>query len=330
MQKKHLSVVERQLGFGVWELDIPTGSFYHSPGLSIILGINSDAVVLDLTMFQSMIHPMDRKDGWVASFKAAPTEREMSFRIIRADNTVRHLQSTIIPTCDISGKLIKLLGIVSDNSSTALKEKELTQTRSMTKFVRQCLNCFVLRISTQGEIIDGVDVFQHLGQDIDAVVNNIYDIVEAADKDRLKRLIQNTVDAGTPSKGSIKFALSNGEVRKYNVNVSIDHVAGRLNLHEITYLIFANPVEAGEPASSEKFLLNAKQIRAARTILGWSVEEFSERIGLSISTIRRVEIDATAVKHATLEKIKATFEESGMKFENKNGRKISWQDIDSI
>lgn len=325
MRDRYLSAAEKKLDFGLWEFNIQTGHFSYSAGLSRLLGISSDAVVLDLTILQSMVHPVDRKEGWIASFKADPTERETSFRIIRPDNTVRHLRATMVPTCDLSGNLTKLLAVVLDNSARVLKEKELIRSSRMAKFVRESVEGFVLRVSTGGQIVDGSDVFQHVGQDIDAAVTSVYEIVETDDRGRLQDLMQSSIETGLATRGPIKFAQSNGAHRTYNVTISIDP---DVRNHEITYLIFANPLNFEAATASPKTLLDAKQIRAARTILDWSIEEFSERIGLSSSTIRRVEVNSAVVKRATLKKIEATFEAHGVKFENENGRKIVWLDAD--
>jgi transcriptional regulator with XRE-family HTH domain len=63
-------------------------------------------------------------------------------------------------------------------------------------------------------------------------------------------------------------------------------------------------------------MITATQIRAARALLRWSAEQLSERSGLSLPTIQRMEraegIPSSYAKN--LQAVRDTFEEAGVVF----------------
>ena len=69
-------------------------------------------------------------------------------------------------------------------------------------------------------------------------------------------------------------------------------------------------------------LMIARQIKAARSLLGWEQNDLAARSGVAISTIRRLEgfKDAPLGAHVeTLTKIRRAFEAAGIEFLNNPG-----------
>ena len=69
-------------------------------------------------------------------------------------------------------------------------------------------------------------------------------------------------------------------------------------------------------------MLTSHQLRAARTIRGWSVRELADRAGIHITTAQLVEYRNRLIvgNVAILEKIIRTLEASGIVFLNDDGR----------
>jgi transcriptional regulator with XRE-family HTH domain len=64
----------------------------------------------------------------------------------------------------------------------------------------------------------------------------------------------------------------------------------------------------------------AAQLRAARGLLGWSQSELALASGLSLPTVKRVELDSeTTVSEVAREKLRKALEEAGIQFINENG-----------
>jgi transcriptional regulator with XRE-family HTH domain len=63
-------------------------------------------------------------------------------------------------------------------------------------------------------------------------------------------------------------------------------------------------------------LVITRQIRAARSLIGWEQNTLAVNAGVSISTVRRLEsLDGPISAHfETVEKIRAAFERSGIQF----------------
>ena len=63
-------------------------------------------------------------------------------------------------------------------------------------------------------------------------------------------------------------------------------------------------------------MLLASQIRAARSLLGWTARELSDRSGVSLATIQRLETQAgvPASHPRTLQDLKRAFEDAGLEF----------------
>lgn len=68
-------------------------------------------------------------------------------------------------------------------------------------------------------------------------------------------------------------------------------------------------------------MINDKQMRAARGLLGWSREELAERAGLSAPTIKRME--TVGPKRSSVENVQAVknaLQDAGVVFIDENGQ----------
>ena len=63
-------------------------------------------------------------------------------------------------------------------------------------------------------------------------------------------------------------------------------------------------------------LVITRQIKAARSLIGWEQYTLADRAGIAISTVRRLEaLQGPIVAHfETVEKIRAAFERTGIQF----------------
>ncbi|MGO9770424.1 MAG: helix-turn-helix domain-containing protein [Roseiarcus sp.] len=65
-------------------------------------------------------------------------------------------------------------------------------------------------------------------------------------------------------------------------------------------------------------MVTSAQLRAARSLLNWTVRELSEKAGVHRNTITRAETDATAHGHAVAQVVR-TLESAGVIFVEENG-----------
>ncbi len=66
-------------------------------------------------------------------------------------------------------------------------------------------------------------------------------------------------------------------------------------------------------------LMNARQIKAARALLGWLQDDLANASGLSVATIRKLELGYISPRSATMAKIREAFEGSGLEFLDPDG-----------
>jgi predicted transcriptional regulator len=62
-------------------------------------------------------------------------------------------------------------------------------------------------------------------------------------------------------------------------------------------------------------LVNARQIRAARSWLGWSQDDLAAKSGVGRATIARIELSAEIRQGRTLKDIQRAFEDAGVEFQ---------------
>jgi predicted transcriptional regulator len=67
-------------------------------------------------------------------------------------------------------------------------------------------------------------------------------------------------------------------------------------------------------------MLTIEQLRAARGLLGWSQSKLAVRAGLSLPTVKRVEVDlGPRVSDEARNKLRRALESAGVEFIDENG-----------
>ena len=66
-------------------------------------------------------------------------------------------------------------------------------------------------------------------------------------------------------------------------------------------------------------MITAKQIKAARALLGWKQSDLAKKSGLSLPAINNIEREVSVPRSDNLALIKQSFEESGIEFNDKTG-----------
>ena len=61
-------------------------------------------------------------------------------------------------------------------------------------------------------------------------------------------------------------------------------------------------------------MISPRQIKAARSLLGWSQQNLADKAILSLNTIKQLEVGKTDPKTSTLMAIKTTLESAGVEF----------------
>ncbi len=117
---------------GVYERDRTTGLSIWSPRMWEIFGLPPRETGLTTAEIDQMIHPQDRERTQEANARALesdqPERTNITFRIIRPDGAVRHLDFNATGERDADGMVRKVYGVVSDVTEHRAAEAGLAAT----------------------------------------------------------------------------------------------------------------------------------------------------------------------------------------------------------
>jgi len=74
-------------------------------------------------------------------------------------------------------------------------------------------------------------------------------------------------------------------------------------------------------------IISARQIKAARALLDWSQEDLANASGLSIATIRKLELGHISPRYSTTHVIRQAIEKAGLEFIEQEGIRCCNEDI---
>ncbi len=77
-------------------------------------------------------------------------------------------------------------------------------------------------------------------------------------------------------------------------------------------------------------MITGRQIRAARGLLRWRVEDLSQKTGLTREAITRIEDDSVQPREGTIAKIVRAFNENGVEFTENQGVRLKPQNVEVL
>jgi PAS domain S-box-containing protein len=113
----YLSEAERLTHTGSWATDVTTGAvLYWSEEMYRICGLDRSTELPPRDAVQQLTHPNDHERSRERIDRAIRerTDQELSHRIVRSDNTVRHLHSVIHPVVGANDQVTGLVGTTVD------------------------------------------------------------------------------------------------------------------------------------------------------------------------------------------------------------------------
>ncbi len=112
---------------GSWGWTVATGEVFWSDETCRILGLDPGSSKPVFEHFLERIHPEDRSrvEEEVARNIRDKEPFERSYRILRADGSVRYVHSRGRPSFDDSGETVKLVGVITDITDRHLAEERL-------------------------------------------------------------------------------------------------------------------------------------------------------------------------------------------------------------
>ena len=108
---------------GVWDLNVESNKAIWDDRMFGIYGLDKIVPMLYESWINTVL-PEDRPSVVTSIQRAISTKKKYTeqFRIIKPDNSVRYVQSSVDVVCDDSGKVIALVGLdldITDNKNTS-------------------------------------------------------------------------------------------------------------------------------------------------------------------------------------------------------------------
>ncbi len=320
-----LRLVEEKGDLGTWVWDVATGAVEWSPGLYRIAGVDPSRQRASFDLYQSLIHPDDRLDlsaGMDLSDHSTIFDRD--FRLIRPDGAVRWLRGFGEVVHDADGRIRQAAGVVFDITSQKSVSTSLHRASCSLEELARALGGAIWIKEADGTVADIFGWQELTGQSLAGVQNSGWrDAIHPQDRERIGRLWQDALKSGTGYVATCRIhTASAGQVP---MTITVRPVRER----ESAFLRFVGiclpatrPADGGPGDRGTAPALSPRQIRAARAVLGWSVEDLATRSGVSGSTIRRHEGGGTGrpVGAALLDCLRETFEAEGITFGTEDGR----------
>ena len=125
-QRLLLESAERVAQVGSWQFTPETGELRWSDNLFRLFGLEPGSVTPTTEFVLEMTHPddQDRRARWVEQLGEGAIDGGITYRIITADGTVRHLRLTLAEI-DEDGRPRRVLGTVQDITDQRRAEREI-------------------------------------------------------------------------------------------------------------------------------------------------------------------------------------------------------------
>lgn len=277
-----MSKVESIGRFGIWVYDVASGQAHCSSGVHHILGASGLNQPFHPSSITRMAHPRDARSAVdVFSLSLSGTPSQQTFRIVRADGTVRWVHTLAEPVLGDKGLVASVVGILTDVTAQeeAARLLALNERRRRGLFDHLALRTW--SVDANGRPIDcGSSSSEDRRPEssfedallLDKVRGAIaqgraFSLCHLVPDERQRRRVPLVL-------GGVPILDDEGEV---------------LEWHGFTF-----GIKAGVSSEVNIRHIEPQHVRAARALMKWSVHELARRAGVSVSTVQRLESDTSS------------------------------------
>jgi len=146
---QRLEMAERAAGFGIWEVNIPTGQVLFSEGFAGLLGLPADRRQSAFSELESMLHPEDR--GLVVRQAEAAVQTgafQAEFRVILPDGSVRWHRSQGRLEME-GGVAVRATGAIIDIT----REKKTEHTNAQLAAIVENTEAAIISVDADGKVL---------------------------------------------------------------------------------------------------------------------------------------------------------------------------------
>ena len=316
---ERLRLIEDKLGIGSWQWDVATDQMSWSGGLHKLLGLDAASVRPSLPLYESLVHPQDRLPfAELEGLATDPRQRNRRFRIIRPDGGLKWLWSLAQTVFDRTGAVERVVAVVCDITEMEELRVRFDSNLGLMRTIARVLEVEFWRAGPDGQVVDVTDWRSEGTRIVTAdTVAGWRGNLHPEDRDGLPEAWRKATASGTLYRQSPRVKMQDGEYRPIHVmGLPFDTAGSEPPLWGGVatmnpQILSLNP--AAETPSTER--LTSRLVRAARAYLGWSADELADKANVSVSTVRRIESDASKSSQSeSLKLIQTAFEAAGLSF----------------
>jgi PAS domain-containing protein/DNA-binding Xre family transcriptional regulator len=303
---------------GLWSYNVVTRETLWSPGVHRLIGTNPAGDKPSLATVLRNVHPDDR-DKLLNAFELSRQGvfPEQRFRVIHQNGYLRWLTSRAEVLYSKDGSPYQIAGLIVDITDQRTALELLRRTQKRLDALAEGVSFSVWSADKNGALTE-IPQWRSLGISSPSEVMGWkwLRFIPEAQREEAEKVWQKAVVAKKLHVSRFKLIISpSHEFAVLACAVPITNEDGEVV--EWTGLIVSlDEVSHSSLNASE---IGAAQIRAARALLDWSVEDLANRSGISISSIRRMERgETTSIRERTLVAIEAAFTMSGVIFEKRS------------
>lgn len=316
---------------GLWHWNLVTDEQHWSRGLYHLLGLDAQAVRPDIALLLSLLHPEDRLPS--AEFRQFLLDGlllDRRVRLIRPDGALRIVRSRAEVFVDPMGRPLRAAGALIDVSN----EEALTKARSAERRQRKALfeqAQLYAGWTDRVPVVEWAPESRALTGRTNEELNDDWTCSLAPQErpalgDRLWALHAS----GKPFSVTAGLRLADGTTRRF---VLVSAVVRRSDGSIEGWASATYPQDATPPRPAGRLREGLEQgiaprhLRAARALLGWTLEDLARASGLSLSTVRRLEEDPEAGRRSRPLALTA-LRQAGIRFSLVEGSRIAVALID--
>lgn len=271
-----------------------------------------------------MIHPEDRPhnmymDETIRS--GQPINRE--FRIVRPDGSLRWISNRAEVILGSTGKPARAVGCIRDVTDRHDLRSSIIQSEGRLDAILQALNAAFWMIDSDGKMETNYRWQELTGQSaMESAEHGWLDAIHPIDQARVR---ERFAEGATTFSTRCRIRLQNGDSGRFELRCAPTMPRRR---DRATWIVICTEtdLEAETNDHEDDTLwgerLTDAQVRAARGLLAWSVNDLVRASGVSASTIRRIESgDVRTVHQKRLTLVRRALEDAGVDFLYPNNSK---------
>ena len=287
--QEHLRYLEQQLGIGVWEWVLEADRLLWSDGLFRILGLSPEAVSPSFELYRSVVHPDDQVD-FTDKHAVATTGKlaHRRFRIIRPTGELRWIESHGQLLFDNDGQPRRMIGFARDVTDIKAAMDTSAAHSSVMRAIRELTGARIWRTSQDGTVVDDASWWQTVDRSHSPVHSSSrHENIHPEDVSAEGIAWAHATETSTVYRSTFRVKYPTGSYG----HVSSVALPVRSDIGEA--LGWVGVTLAADISAPVRYL-NADEVppalfRAARGYLDLPGEAFAAEVGVSYSTIRRIE-----------------------------------------